>query len=242
MLSHIGQTTGPDTATQNRLVVRAMSGEQELEQVHRLAHDGYVQRGYCTPQPDGRLHYCQHLDHLAQTLVLGAFQDGTLVGTVSVTQDGDYAMPVDAVFASEYDAIRREAPSVGVIWRLATHNDYRDDPRLVVALLQGVIHHQVRRGIDVHVCTLHIRHERIYRRLFGMQVVARRHGIKALANLPAVFMRSDVEHCHSRWFPQDRLVNQETAASMQVTAPGQHPPHWTNQRQPIGAGDITLAA
>ncbi len=234
MFGKTGQTANPTAHAQNGLIVRAMSGNQELDQVHRLAHDGYVQRGYCTPQPDGRLHHGRHLDHLPDTLILGAFQDDTLIGTVSLTRDGDYAMPVDEVFAAEYDVICRQARAVGVVWRLATHDDYRDDPRLVIALFQGIIHHQVRCGIDVIVCTLNKRHERVYRRLFNMQAVAHCDGIKALANLPAVFMRGDLDSCHPRWLPQDRLINHNPGSTVQ----GQ----WTGQLDVDGARHLVQAA
>ncbi len=203
-------------ANHHQALIRPLCGTQDLEQVYRLVHDGYVQRGYCSPQEDGLLRHGQHLDELDTTLTLGAFQNDMLIGTVSVTRDGDYTMPVDSVFAEEYAAIRRENASLAVIWRLATHHDYREEPRLVMNLIQAVIHHKVRSGINVSVCTLHERHERIYRRLFKMSVVGRSQEINSFDNVPAVLMRWDLKNCDSRWLPSDQSVRNDVARKASI--------------------------
>ena len=52
--------------------IRPMYTELELDQIYKLTHDAYVERGYCEPQPGGKLIHYPHLDHIPETTILVA--------------------------------------------------------------------------------------------------------------------------------------------------------------------------
>ena len=179
--------------------VRPIQNNAELEYIYRLCHDVYAERGYCAPQPDGRLVHYPHLDGIAQTTVLVALIDGEIVGTNSFTLDGPQGLHVDSDFRSECDAIRREGRALGASWRIATRLACRSERNVVMALIQETVRLFVESGVQTSVFTFNPRHERIYQRLLNMKTIARSDGTHGLNNAPAVLMRLDVESIPERW-------------------------------------------
>ncbi len=181
--------------------IRSVESSFELDCVHKLTHDSYVERGYTTKQPDGRLIHYPHLDQSPNTTVLIALQSGHIIGTNSLTLDGPQGLHTDFDFKPECDQIRSEGRRMASSWRIATCPKFRGETRLVMELIRATVHEFVRLGVETSVFTFHPRHERVYQRLVKLETVARHDGIKHLSNAPAVLMRWDREKCPKRWLP-----------------------------------------
>src|SRR5262245_54493084 len=88
--------------------IRPIADARELDAVYRLTHDAYDDEGYAAPRSDGRLVHYAAFDQIPETVVLGSFVEGTLVGTVSWTADGPNGLPVERDFPDECARIRAE--------------------------------------------------------------------------------------------------------------------------------------
>jgi hypothetical protein len=200
VLRSIGPEDADGAAESEPLFVRPISGDDELNEVYRLTHDAYVERGYCSPQPDGRLIHYPHLDRIPQTTVAVALQGGRIVGTVSWTLDGPAGLHVDHDFKAECDAIRRSGARIVAGWRIATRSDCRSERAVVMALIRESVRGHADLGATVSLFTFNPRHERIYQRILNMKTIGRSDSAQGLKNAPAVLMRLDRESIPARWF------------------------------------------
>lgn len=180
--------------------VRPIGSDAELDEVYRLTHDAYAERGYCQPTADGRLIHYPHLDGIPETTVLVAIVDGKIMGTNSWTLDGPRGLHVDSDFKTECDAIRKEGRRLASSWRIATRSCCRQEQRVVMSLIQRTVSDCLDAGVETSVFTFNPRHEAIYRRMLNMTTVARRDDIHGLCNAPAVFMRLNLESIPERFY------------------------------------------
>ncbi|MFH1024756.1 MAG: hypothetical protein V1809_15345 [Planctomycetota bacterium] len=176
------------------VVIRPVQNDEEMDEVYRLTHDAYVERGYCLPQVDGRLVHYPQLDRIPETTVLVALVNGVIVGTNSLTLDGPAGLNADLDFKNECDTIRREGRKIVSSWRLATKSSCHDERTVVMELIRETVIRGVEMGARTGVFILNPRHERVYQRLLNMKTVARNEGTSGLQNAPAVFMRCDFEN------------------------------------------------
>ncbi len=182
------------------MLIRPVLDEQELDQVYRLTHDAYVEQGYFQPKPDGRLRHYADIEAAPENMVLVAIDEGRIVGTVSVTLDGPAGFHVDHDFPSECDVIRAEGRPVGAAWRIVTAPDHRNSMALVVELIRSTIDLLDRFRVETILCSFNPRHERIYRKVFGMTTVARTEGVGAMKSA-AVLMRASIQEAVLSWTP-----------------------------------------
>ncbi|MFH1024437.1 MAG: hypothetical protein V1809_13740 [Planctomycetota bacterium] len=176
------------------VVVRPIENDDELDEVYRITHDAYVERGYCAPQPDGRLiHYPRH-DGIPETIVLVAERNGRIVGTNSLTLDGSKGLPVDEDFGRDCKRIRATGRRLAASWRIATRKDCREERNIVMGLIRETLRLCLLKGVETCLFTFNPRHERIYQKLLNMKTVARSEGTAGLENAPAVLMRCDFEN------------------------------------------------
>jgi len=190
----------PDPIDKSSVEVRPIRNEAELDQVHRIVYDAYLERGYCQERPDGRLIHYPHLDRIAETTVLVVVADGEIIGTNSWTLDGPNGLPEDSDFNMECDAIRGEGKRLAAAWRLATKSSWRSERKVVMELIRKtVVGAFIGSGIDTALMTFNPRHERIYQQLLNMKTIARSENTRGLKNAPAVLMRLDREAVPERW-------------------------------------------
>lgn len=202
-------------------VIRPTQNEQEMDEVYRLVHDAYLWRGYCTPQPDSRLRHYHHLDEIPETTVLIAIEDGKIVGTNSLTVDGTNGLPVDTDFKHIVDTVRQEKCRLGVSWRMATISRYRNDKKLVIALIQETVSLVIRKNIRTMLFTFNPRHEKVYKRILEMKTLSRKtDDVECLQNAPAVLMRWDIERCPDCWLhTEEEKAAKGTAIASSVYVP-----------------------
>lgn len=191
---------GDGSGVASRVTVRPVRSSFELAEVYRLTHDTYVERGYCLPQPDGKLIHYPQLENIPETTVLVALQDGQVMGTVSLTLDGPCGFHVDTDFKPVCDQVRAEGIKVGASWRIATRQALRGERQVVMALIGEVVSYAFEVfELDTFLCTFNPRHERIYGRLLGMRTIARNETCEGLKNAPAVLMRCDRATVPEKW-------------------------------------------
>jgi hypothetical protein len=164
-----------------------------MDHVYRLVHDVYVERGYCDPQPDGRLRHYRYLDDIPESTVLVALSGGEIVGTCTLTFDGPRGLNVDEDFKEEADALRREGGLLCSVWRIATSPRCRGGPRVVLALITETIRLGVESGVTQCLIVCTPRHERIYRRLIRTQPLRVKSELRGIRNTAAALVRVDVE-------------------------------------------------
>jgi hypothetical protein len=177
---------------EQRLHVRPIRNKQELDEVHRITHDTFVDEGYVTPRPDGRLRHYPHLDDAQETTVFVAVVRGAIAGTISYTLDGPAGLHVDGDFPEEVRRVRAEGRRLAASWRIAVRRDVRRDRRVVLGLIEQALESAVRVGVETVLCTFNPRHERTYARLLRFERVALSAETRGLANAPAVLMRLEL--------------------------------------------------
>jgi len=180
------------------MLIRPVLNTKELDQVHRLTHDAYVEQGYIQPRSDGRLRHYVDIEDSPENMVLVAVDEGAIVGTVSITLDGPAGFHTDHDFPAECRAIRAEGKSVGASWRIITAPGHRDSKALVVDLIRSTVDVLHRFEVETILCTFNPRHERIYQRLFGMVAVARTDGVGEVKSA-AVLMRASISEGVKAW-------------------------------------------
>ena len=180
-----------------KFTIRSANTFGELDRVHKLTHDAYVEMGYCKPQPDSRLNHYPHLDDIPETTVLIAILDGRIIGTNSLTMDGEHGLHVDADYKWQADKVRAEGRKLASSWRIVTDVHER---KVVMGLMACTVNLGVSLGIETCLFTFNPHHERIYKRLFNMETIGRHESsIEGLTNAPSVLMRCDIEKCPEKW-------------------------------------------
>lgn|GEM_PF-3542896 len=191
--------------------IRPVRTARDLDRVHRLVHDVYVDAGYFDPQPDGRLRVYGAFDRLPETLVLAAFDADAVVGTLSITLDGPHGLSCDHDFSLACQTIRAEGGSLMAVWRNATAASHRAS-RLDLALIRTGSVLGVGLGIETFVSTVEPSLERAYTKLFGMATVARTEGVAGVRSA-GVLMRGSVPGTFAR-------VGAERTAALDAAARG----------------------
>lgn len=177
--------------------VRPVLSDAELDAVHRLTHDGYVEQGFIAPRPDGRLRHHIDIEAAPENMVLVATDGASIVGTVSITLDGPVGLHADHDFHADCNAVRAEGLPVGAVWRIITEPGHRNSRETVLLLIRAattVLHHA---GVETALCTFAPHHERAYARLLGFRTIARSDGVREVAT-PAVLMRQRVADAAAR--------------------------------------------
>lgn len=164
-----------------------------MRDIYRLTHDVYVAEGYCAQRPDGLLIHYPRLDGIENTHVIGAYDDGVLVGTNSWKLDGPEGLHVDDDFPSETERVRREGRRLGASWRIVTAGGCRNNRRVLLRIVGRTVRNMLDAGIETALFTFHPKHETAYARLLNMTTVATCCAITALDCAPAVLMRLDAE-------------------------------------------------
>jgi len=172
----------------------------DMDDVYRITYDAYLDMNYCEYQSEARLIHYPYLDNIPETTVLIAEGDGGIVGTTSLTLDGEQGLHVDSDYKAECAKVRTEGRRLAAAWRLVTTDHDR-------RVLMGLIGHMVTLAysLSVETClyTFNPRHESVYKRLLNMETIANHSGsVHGLKNAPSVLMRLDVEKCPSRWLPK----------------------------------------
>jgi hypothetical protein len=183
------------------VTVRTIDSVDGLIEVYGLTYREYVAAGYAEPNGERLLAHYAELDGIDETTVFGAYLEGELVGTNTITRDGPMGLHVDQDFPTEVEAIRRWCHShelnLGASWRLVTSSIVRHNASVMVSLIRATIRKGCESALHITLYSLHPHHVRFYERLLGLKKVAE--GLcRACGGNPAVLMLGDSRLVTSR--------------------------------------------
>lgn len=179
--------------------VRCIRDMDELEIVHRITYQAYLQRGYCRPRDDGKLLHYPEFETVPQTTVIVGTVNGLIVGTVSITLDGPLGLPADHDFHLEMERFRTEGKRMAGVWRMAVVDDCLQRAEVATSLIRAGVHTVWDHHVDITISTFNPRHERLYARILNYRTVARTEQSDGLENAPAVLMRLDTADMPEQW-------------------------------------------
>ena len=185
------------------MIIRKASSLKDLKAVWKLTYDAYYAEGYTEAHAHGLLAHYPHLDVLPETTIfLAEDGSGSLLGTISYTDDGPGGLQVDGDFQDIVNQLRASCKSdelrLGCSWRVVTQQNARGGLRVFMKLLGKLTTHLEENEIDVLLCTFNPRHISFYKKIWDMKVLARRQA-HAVKNAPGVLMRGDLTQMVSQW-------------------------------------------
>ena len=165
--------------------IRAADSEGRRSSVRILVNRMYATRGYhsTTTAPD----------ELSNRITLVASEEEIVIGTVSISFDGDDGLLVDQLFSAEAAALRNAGYTLCEFTKLAVDASARS--KRVLASLFHVAYlmaHRLR-GIRLLLIEVNPRHVRYYQRMLGFEVCGPER-VNLRVNAPAVLMRLDFNH------------------------------------------------
>lgn len=173
--------------------VRPIQSQNELDTIYKLTYEEYIREGYCPIQSDRRLIHFPHLDNIPETTVLVALIEDQIVGTNSLTVDGENKLHVDIDFPKEVSAIRAEGRKLAASWRIIVDRQSRNNLLIIKTLILRTIRLALDLGIETCLFTFNPKHKRFYQRYLKMKTIAYSDSSRNLINAPMVLMRLDKE-------------------------------------------------
>ena len=124
-----------------------------------LVERQYAGRGYAIPAP-------KHNPYLATFL---AYDEGLIVGTVSVGLDSEHGLSADALYAKEIDVLRSMGHRMCEFTRLAVDKTAASKPILAGLFHTAYLYASVIRGYTHAVIEVNPRHVAFYGRALGLR-------------------------------------------------------------------------
>jgi hypothetical protein len=165
------------------------------EAVQKLVHRRYAWRGYNVPQMDHAVDVAAAGQESSVTLL--AEQQGTLVGTLTLTLDSPRGLLAEQTYGEEIERVRSQGRQIGELVKLAMEEGV-DWKSVLDSLLQAtyLLAHVLHCSTDLFI-EVNPRHVRFYQRVFGFTSgTAQR--LCARAGAPSVLMRLDLEEFSQR--------------------------------------------
>ncbi|WP_196159102.1 GNAT family N-acetyltransferase [Reinekea sp. G2M2-21] len=175
-------------------VLYRLANETDMESVYRLTHDSFVQAGLSKIQKTRQLVHFPELDGITETKVIVAEVDNKIVGTNSITFDSSAGVHTDKFFPEETKLIRQEGRRLASSWRIAVEPEFRNQLKVLRALLKGTIEEALKADIETCLFTFYEKHERIYQKLINAKSLCRKtYSNEFYSDKTQVLMRVDKE-------------------------------------------------
>jgi hypothetical protein len=142
----------------------------------QLVDKRYAGRGYATARSD---------DPNLSTFI--AYDEGRLVGTVSVRLDSDKRLGADALYRAELDALRHSGDRLCEFTRLAVDGTVASKPVLAGLFHTAYLYAAVIRSYTHAIIEVNPRHVTFYRRSLGFERIGERR-MNRRVNAPAVLL------------------------------------------------------
>ena len=184
----IDQTSAPETGSERsdtqEFKIRLATSDDRRQAASLLIHKMYSWRGYDAPDV--------HQDPYKITLV--AYQENTVVGTLTLGLDSPKGLVVDQLYHQEAEALRKQGRKICDVTKLAVDQDIKSK-----AVLGALFHLSVIYGRNIHQATdflieVNPRHALFYEKMIGFTA----YGTEKLCprvNAPAVLLRLDLSYC-----------------------------------------------
>ncbi len=208
------------TETHPGLEVRPIRNLMELQQVYRLTHDCYVEKGYIQPRTSQLLAHYPEFDHIKETTILVAVLDNEIVGSISYTLEGPCGFVITKDYSEACDQVRSEGRQLANAWRLVIKKSCREGNKVLMALVTSVVSTLWHKGITTCFLDVHKKHESAYKRLLNMIPVARQNKVAGLEqdHIDAVLMRCDIERLPKKWLMKSQTTQEAPMQQVLQTA------------------------
>ncbi len=160
----------------------------------RLLHDVYVQAGLSDPSSTA-MRIIPHHSNPSSKVFIGFYEEPDSkqipVYTVSLFPDSDDGLPMDAVFNSELDGLRKQGRKIVEVGCLASNPGFRMQNMNIPMLGNRVVHEYAANYLDMDdlVITVHPKHVWVYRDILLFEPMAQVNAYAYVKNNPAVAMR-----------------------------------------------------
>jgi len=171
------------------LDLRPAESRDELEAAYRLVYQSYVRRSYIDPHPGGVRVTLFNAVPDAVTFI--AALRGEVIATVSLLPDTPAGLPMDEIYHSELDKLRRAGRRLSEVTMLADRRlEIRRTLPMLLQLMKLVFDYATR-VLEAHdLCvTINPRHDAFYKRYLLFTDIGGRKMYPSVRNNPAVARR-----------------------------------------------------
>lgn len=171
--------------TRGPVEVKLASEPWEWEQAFQLLAATYQERGYEWNTEKAYRFTCFHA--LPDTALFVARQDSEVVATLTLVADNDLlGLPLDALYAEEADALRRQGRRIGEVTSLASRAlGQREFLSVFLTMIRLMGQYHLAQGGDTWAVTVNPRHKAFYCRLLGADPLGPCRPYPAVGDAPA---------------------------------------------------------
>mgnify|MGYP006295915513 CR=1 FL=1 len=164
----------------------------DLEEAYRLVHNEYVRCGYMDPSDTG-MRFSLHNFLSETTTFIGTFE-GRLALTITIFQDTELGLPMDAIYKRKIDRLRAAGRKVAEVGALATHPDFRNGNQNLPLYGDKIAYSYARDnlGIEDLVLAINPKHEWIYKHILLLDKIGGRKRYDYVKGADAVGYRMDL--------------------------------------------------
>lgn len=169
---------------------------EELEQAFSLVHDEYLKLGYISRPVASGMYYCIH-NLLPDTVTLVVKSDSAVVATLTQVQDtSEYGLPMDAIYESELNGLRRKGRKLAELCALVTSSPLRWK-NLYMQMSRIMYAHALCTGVDDFCIMVNPKHVEFYKLIFLFDQLGPEKLYPTLG-VPAVALRADLNRMKER--------------------------------------------
>lgn len=191
--------------------ISVLNDFSRLNEVHSLVHDAFVDAGLCPKKTNNLLNLYPHLNRIEETKIIIAEKDGKIIGTNSVTVDGEYGLHTDSYFKEETDLIRKESTNkIGSSWRIATDKNYRNNIGLLLDIIRKTVEIIIEMDIETCLYSFSTKHEKFYKKLLNAETIAEsdvflKEGLKTRSVLMKTNATKTINHLNKTFFNKRKI-------------------------------------
>lgn len=150
--------------------IKSCHGEEYLDILYRLSHNLFVQKGVLEIQASGKLNLYPQIDSSSKSCILFAFYQEQIVGSLSITEDGEHGLSTDIHFKKESQSLRLKNAKMLSSYRMISTPLGRGTFgfSLVMDLIKCGLHLAIEAyDFDRMLLAFGKRHEKLYQQLVG---------------------------------------------------------------------------
>lgn len=173
--------------------------KEELESACRLVHDKYIRKGYMTPTESGLRLSLRNA--LPETTTFIGKKDQLVAFTLTLFQDSEMGLPMDAIYKEELDRLRCQGRKIAEVGSLATHPLIPKSDQTVLMHGNNLMHTYSRDYLEVDdlVIAINPRHQWFYRFILLFEQIGDLKAYDYVKKAPAVAYRLNLRTAESRY-------------------------------------------
>ncbi len=178
----------------------------EFDGACRLVHDLYVREGYIDPQPGGMR--VTPFSLLSATRTFIGCEKNNIFLTVTLFGDSPQGLPMDSLYRSELDMLRKEGRKIAEVGALAVKSTAKLTFRDKVMMLFRIVLQYA--WSDMHcddiVIVINPKHRGFYEKVLSFKQIGGEEAYEYVKGNPAIALRLDLKWDKRRFFWLERLL------------------------------------